>query len=411
MSYEYKDVLEDKAERALERARGVLAAVERERGEHAKLTHRERQRFDRHFDTYKQAKRKIEKGHYNERAVVGADAFSGSGGDVETRGRNMSASEERQRIAGWIRAGVGGETRAASQSVGTAAEGGVLSSTGLFPEVERVLQQFGGVRNLNVNRVQTPDGRSMNHPGVDDVGEQASIVSEGSTIGSVGRIDMFDVQTNPHTYQAGPLAVSNELLMDSEVDVVEVVTDSLFERIGRATEQDYAGSTNTSSTSPNGLVTLSTGAVSMEAGSSNLTDQILRDLFFSVDASYRRSGEWAVSDNALQAISDLSDGDGRPLVQPSLQADLDVELFGKPLRVVQDLGDIATSTEFPILFGDFNRGFLLRDVAEIRLQRLDELYAETRQTGFVAWFRTDSKARFSSTVAAANRPVRALRTT
>jgi len=42
-----------------------------------------------------------------------------------------------------------------------------------------------------------------------------------------------------------------------------------------------------------------------------------------------------------------------------------------------------------MLFGAFEK-FVIRDVADIRLHRLEERYRDVDQTGFVAFFRTDS---------------------
>jgi HK97 family phage major capsid protein len=41
-----------------------------------------------------------------------------------------------------------------------------------------------------------------------------------------------------------------------------------------------------------------------------------------------------------------------------------------------------------ILYGDFSK-YVVRDVREVRLLRLNELYAQTDQVGFVSFMRTD----------------------
>ena len=42
----------------------------------------------------------------------------------------------------------------------------------------------------------------------------------------------------------------------------------------------------------------------------------------------------------------------------------------------------------PILFGDFSK-YLIRDVNDIRLVRMDERYADYDQVGFTAFMRSD----------------------
>lgn len=403
-----RERLEEERDAAFAKAKRVLRRAEERRGEGTSLTPSEKSRFDRHMDEGRAAQKKIRQGEYKGVPIVGPEAdFGLPGTETETRENKMA----NQDVDRWIRSGHGGELRAGDQSIGVKAEGGALASTGFFPELQRVLQQFGGVRNTRARIFQTGHGRAFNLPGLDDVANQASQVSEGSTIGATTSLGFSDVQFDAFTFQAGPLTVTHEQLMDSELDIGEIVFDSLGERIARAIENDYAASTATSSTAINGVVTISTGAVSIAAGSSNLSFQNIRDLMFSVDPSYRQDGEWGVSDSALQALADIEDADGRPILQPDVREDLAGRLYGFPVHVIQGLGSIDSSSQFPIVFGDWRRGYGIRDVTEVRMQRLEERYAENRRVGFLSWFRTDGRPLFSSTVSAANRPLRSLKTT
>lgn len=326
--------------------------------------------------------------------------------NTDTRAKDLLDRDTYKRTDAFIR----GEARAADQSIGAKAEGGALASTGLFPIVAKAQKRVGGVRRTRAEIIQTDHGRDMNLPGMDDTSNEASIVAEGSTR-SASKIDLSDVSYTAHTYQAGIITLTQEQIQDSETDVVDLVMDTLGERIARATESDYAASTAQSSTAPNGIVTLSTGAVSVVAGSTTVNFDALRNLFFNVDPAYREQGEWAVSDEAFEDLSNLEDADGRPLLEPSLQQGLGTEILGRPVRVVEGIGNPSTDGEKPVLFGDFRRAFSIRDVTSVRMQRLDERFAEQRRVGFLAWFRTDSKPRFSSTIAASQRPVRAIVTT
>lgn len=350
--------------------------------------------------------RQAEREREEEREKLTRELLDTERTNMENRAKDLLDRDVYLRTDAFIR----GETRAADQSIGAKAEGGALASTGLFPMVAQAQKRVGGVRRTRADVIQTSHGRDMNLPGMDDTSNTATLVGEGST-GNASKIDLSDVSFTSHKYMAGPITLTQEQIQDSETDVVNLVMDTLGERIARATESDYATSTAQSSTAPNGIVTLSTGAVSMAAGSTTLDFDALRSLFFSVDPAYRDQGEWAISDEAFEDISNLEDSDGRPLLEPSLQQGLGTEILGRPVRVVEGIGNPSTDGEKPVLFGDFRRAFAIRDVTSVRMQRLDERWAEQGRVGFLAWFRTDSKPRFSSTIAASQRPVRAITTT
>lgn len=409
---------EEKREQALERMQEIVDTAKRRRGPNANLTDREQRRFD---EAHQEAQRQERELKQLERATepIARGAFEDAPA-VRTED-TMNESDDRQAVERYFRTGAldgdvrapgpDAEIREASQSIGSAAQGGVLASTGFSAEIFDVLQQFGGFEQTNATFLDTDHGRDFNRPGVDDVDEQAVQVAENSTrTSAVGAIDFFDVSFTAHTMQSGPITLSHEQIMDSELDVVDIVRDKLGMRIARKVNSDWAGSTATSSTAPNGLITVSTGAVTVASGSSNLSLQTLRDLRFSVDPAYRGNAEFVVSDGAFQAIADLEDADGRPIVEPNVQGEFAASLWGDPIRVVQGVDDFSSSTNFPVWYGDMS-AFAIRRVRDVRVQRLDELYAPSGRVGFISWFRTDSKALFSSTISSSNTPIRAIRTT
>lgn len=353
------------------------------------------------------------------RAFEGADRSARGGPAVHTRGETMSRENEfgfndseYRAVDDFMRTGeVGVEEREGVQSIGTAGEGGILASTVLASDFFDVEQAFGGVRNTRARVIRTEHGQDIKRPMFDDVNNTASFpVDENSTNPGTTNINMSQVTFSAHKAMAGPVTVSVEQLQDSQFPIVDIVLEKLRTRVRRGTEEQFANSTVTSTTAPSGLITASTGAVTMAAGSSNLTLQVLRDLRWSVDPAYRAEAEWAVSDAGQQAIMDLEDSDGRPLVEPSLQEGEPARLLGDPIRVVPGLPDLASSSNRPILYGDM-RAFGIRDVNQVRIKRLDERFALQDKVGFMVMSRHDSRTFYTSTVSSTNVPIQALRTT
>jgi len=114
----------------------------------------------------------------------------------------------------------------------------------------------------------------------------------------------------------------------------------------------------------------------------------LKNLKFSVDEAYRGDAEWMFSDDVLEALELLEDADGRPLWAPGLTAGAPDRLLQHGYVVNNDMPTIATGNK-PVLFGDMSK-FFIRDVAGIRIKRLNERFADNDQVAFVAFSRHDA---------------------
>lgn len=301
------------------------------------------------------------------------------------------------------------EVREADQNLGTAAAGGALASTGFSAALFDVIEDHGGLRATNVTRINTEDGNTLKRPGIDDL-HQGVVTGEGSTrTTSVEAVDFFDVSLEGFKFQGGPIAISFESIDDTRVDIGDIVLDKLGTRIARKLNADLA-STNTSSTGPAGVLALSSGSVTMNAGSSNLTLTNLRDLFFSLDPAWRDNAEWAVSDEGLDAMLSIEDADGRPLIQPDQQRSFDMRLFGRPIRRVAEFDSFSTAGNKPIALGDWS-AYAIRDVSNARMLRLTERYALSGRVGLIGFSRHDGRHLFSSTISSSNVPIKAIKIT
>ena len=70
-------------------------------------------------------------------------------------------------------------------------------------------------------------------------------------------------------------------------------------------------------------------------------------------------------------------------------------LLGYGIKLNNDMPTPAANAK-SIAFGDFNEGYLIRDVADFFLLRLEERYADFLQVGFVGFQRTDAVVQNSS---------------
>ena len=99
------------------------------------------------------------------------------------------------------------------------------------------------------------------------------------------------------------------------------------------------------------------------------------------------------ADSTLKALKKIKipqfsgDTNGMPLWQPGLVQGQPDRILGYPFVINQDVAAMAASAK-AIVFGDLSK-YLIRDVRDVTLLRLDERYAENHQVAFLAFSRHD----------------------
>ena len=94
-------------------------------------------------------------------------------------------------------------------------------------------------------------------------------------------------------------------------------------------------------------------------------------------------------DQILLYIKKLKDGAGRYLWQSSLAGSRPDTIDGQPIQINQSMANAVTNNAFTIVYGASEK-FKVRWVAQLRMRRLVERYADADQEGFVAFMRADS---------------------
>lgn len=108
-------------------------------------------------------------------------------------------------------------------------------------------------------------------------------------------------------------------------------------------------------------------AAALSDNSNNGTDALI-DLVHSLNAAYRANASFLMNDLTLAAVRKLKDGDENYLWQPSTQAGVPSQLLGYGITSDDNMPDIG-GNEFPIAFGDWNRGYLIVDRIGVRVLR------------------------------------------
>jgi HK97 family phage major capsid protein len=114
--------------------------------------------------------------------------------------------------------------------------------------------------------------------------------------------------------------------------------------------------------------------------------------------------KWSFNDAMLKAIKKLVDGNNRPLWVPGVAGNAPDTILGYPYVINNDIvAPAATGSKKSLVFGN-PEAFVVRDVKDIVIVRLDELYALNGEVAFVAFSRSDSAVVDSKGVAVWQQP-------
>jgi len=216
---------------------------------------------------------------------------------------------------------------------------------------------------------------------------EASWVEEEGTIPSSD--DTFGQITIGAHKLATLIKVSEELLNDSAFNMESYISRAFAKRIG--TKEEEAFITGDGTGKPIGLLAAAGGAelgVTTAAASDIKLDEML-DLFYSLRAPYRNKAIFMMHDLTVKAIRKLKDANGQYLWQPSIKEATPDTILGRPLLTSAYMPEMAANAK-TVMFGDFSYYWIADRQGRI-FRRLNELYAETGQVGFLATQRVDGR--------------------
>jgi HK97 family phage major capsid protein len=279
------------------------------------------------------------------------------------------------------------ETRAAMGTT-SGAVGGYTVPNEMMRPLEVALLAYGGVRQA-ATVIRTDSGASLPLPTSNDSSNKGAILTENTGASEVD-ITFSQLTLDAYKYSSKYLLISVELLQDSAVNVSEWIGKALGIRIGRITNDHFT--TGTGSSQPNGAVTAATLGKTAAAVATVTYDELV-DLVHSVDPAYRDNGRFMFHDGGLKMLKKIKvlqysgDTTGIPLWSPGLSPGQPDSILGYPYIVNQSMTTPATGVK-SILFGDFSK-YIVRDVRDITLLRLDERFAELHQVAYLAFSRHD----------------------
>ena len=285
-----------------------------------------------------------------------------------------------------------GENRA-YQGITTPSLGGYLVPDGFRNTMTESLKAFGGLIN-HANVIQTATGNPLSWPTNDDTGNVGAILDENTQITELAT-SFGTKSVGAYTYTSKLVRVSVQLLQDNVFDLDNWLPRKLGERIGRAVADDLINGTGTTEpygalpTSVEGATTTNANFVNYDAG---IGYEKIIDLEHSIDPAYRALGRcrFIFNDTTLSHLRKFTDTTLRPLWLPVPTPGFPSTINGLPYTIDQAMPSPSAAVIKPIMFGDFQEGYLVRQALDVQAVRLTERYADYLQVGFFAFARLDA---------------------
>ena len=283
-----------------------------------------------------------------------------------------------------------GEIRTAAVQTVTTTAGGYAIPEGFRADILNAMKAFGGMYAVS-QIFKTPSGNDIQWPLIDDTSNsayQVDINTDPADDADNAALTFSQQTMKAWKWTSGLIRVPIELIQDAALSEVfaTFVSNKLKERMWRGL--NAAWTTGAGTTTIEGVAVGATSSgVTMTA--SAITKDNFYDIEAALDPAYYRNARWMMNNSTLSALKKLSfgDSDDRPLWQPSVRDGSPDTILGYPYTINQDVADIGASAK-SILFGDF-KNYVIREVADWRMIRLNERYAETDQVGFSLFARYD----------------------
>lgn len=182
------------------------------------------------------------------------------------------------------------------------------------------------------------------------------------------------------------IRISEELLNDSVFDLESYMTSEFARRIG--TEEEKSFLIGDGSKKPTGIFTQA-NVTGPTTTTKDITFDDMIELYHSLPAPYRKNAVWILHDTTVKAIRKLKDNNGNYIWQPSTQAGQPDLILNRPYYT-STFAPLPEQGNKAIAFGDFSY-YWIADRQGRTFKRLNELYANNGQIGFLASQRVDGK--------------------
>src|SRR5262245_43578482 len=270
----------------------------------------------------------------------------------------------------------------------TTTTGGYTVADAMMQALEVALLRFGGMREV-ASVIRTATGGPLPIPTTNDTAQKGRLLSE-NTAATETEMTFGQLVLDAYKYSPDYVLAPVELINDTSINLPAFIGDALATRIARLQNDHFTVGNGTGQ--PNGIVAAAASGVTGVASPPTYDNMV--DLLHSVDPAYRDpNGRFMMNDAVLKGLKKIKvlqysgDTTGMPLWAPGLAPGQPNTILGYPYTINQSMASPASSAKV-MIFGDFSK-YIIRDVVDVTLLRLDERFAELHQVAFLAFARSD----------------------
>lgn len=208
-------------------------------------------------------------------------------------------------------------------------------------------------------------------------------------------------ELRPHPL-AKRIKVSRTLLRTSFLNIESLIRDRFTYQFGATQENAYLTGDGVQKpmgvffASPDGIPT--TRDISTDNTATAITADGLINAKFSLKTQYWQRARWLFHRDAIKQVRKLKDTTGQYLWQPGLVGNIPDRIIETPYDMSEYVPNTFTSGLYVGLIGDW-QFYEIVDALGMEMQRVDELYAETNQVGFISRYEGDGMPTLSEAFA------------
>ncbi len=269
----------------------------------------------------------------------------------------------------------------------TANSGGYTIQTDVASMIYDFMERIGGIRAAAPRIINTMQGNPLNLPRVTVHNAAAAATAEGAA--APAREDTLDrLALTPAKY-TGTYDLTEELLEDTEVDLMGFVTPSLGRNLGRSAETAYTTAFIAGIAAGNTI----TGAGTTVATNLDIARNDPGDVKFKLDAEYladRTGIKYLMDPTAHRAILKLRDDRGQPLYKSSDVTGEPDMIEGCPVVYNPLMNKYVAASKNLFLFAAayMMEYFIIRDVGSMEVTASRETEFRAGDTVYRAKLRT-----------------------
>lgn len=189
------------------------------------------------------------------------------------------------------------------------------------------------------------------------------------------------------------IRISQNLILHSAENVEAMVQERMAYKFGITQERAFL--TGNGVNQPLGVFTASANGINTDrdvvtGSTTDVTADGLKNAFYGLKQQYMRSPSlaWLGSRDFARRVALLKDAENRYLLQPNFRDGEGEVLMGKRLVISEYAPNTFTTGLYVAVLGDFSQ-YYIADSLSLTIQRLNELYAETNQIGYIGRAQVD----------------------